>query len=52
MSYKLVFDVQTDGLRLVWLILLPLMELFFALVFATGLAHERYTKKQWIPRKL
>ena len=37
MSYKLVFDVQTDGLRLFWLILLPLATLLFAFILTGAL---------------
>ena len=46
MSYKLIFDVQTDGLRLFWLILLPLSEFFFAFVLAGALLLERHTGRK------
>jgi len=44
MSYELVFDAQTGGLRLFWLILLPLIELPFAFVWTYGLMLERRTR--------
>jgi len=46
MSYKLVFDVQTDGLRLFWLTLLPLAELLFVFIFAGVLMFQRHTWKK------
>ena len=46
MSYELVFDAQTDGFKVFWLVLLPLIELSFAFVWTYGLMLERQTRKK------